>query len=141
MFEHPLEALLDHVWDDTAPPRDKTLGRKVMSHVICCDNFVLSLCLFKEQSLSCEIWGAVYLGQNRLRPRPFFYLGQFYLGQVQLRPILVCPFDHPKCQDEKKGKMEEKKGREKETKGRGRPKAGDAPHEGLLKVERRGVRV
>ena len=25
----------------------------------------------------------------------FFYLGQFYLGQVQLRPIFACPFYLP----------------------------------------------
>ena len=29
---------------------------------------------------------------------------KFYLGQVQLRPVLACPFDHPKCQVEKKEK-------------------------------------
>ena len=40
-----------------------------------------------------------------------FVLGQFYFGQVQLRPILVCPFDCPKCQDEKK-KEKMKKGRD-----------------------------
>ena len=45
-----------------------------------------------------------------------FYLGQFYSGQVQLRPTLACPLDHPKCQVKKKRKN--KKGREKETKGR-----------------------
>ena len=77
------------------------------------------------------------------------------MGQVRLRPILVCPFDHPKCQDKKKGKM--KKGREKETRAgqsiqsafrvstglhveHRRPKASDAPHEGLLKVERQEFR-
>ena len=45
--------------------------------------------------------------------------GAFYLGQVQLGPILACPFDHPKCQDVKKKKKEKmKKDEKKETKGR-----------------------
>ena len=57
--------------------------------------------------------GAFYSGQFRLRPSSFFYSGQFYLGQVQLRPISVCPFDHPKCQDEKKDKMKKKKKRKR----------------------------
>ena len=42
----------------------------------------------------------------------------FYLGQVQLRPILACPFDHPKCQHEKKEKFFKK-----ETKGRDNQKS------------------
>ena len=106
-----------------------------------------------------------------MRLRPGRKLGgKFHVGQVQLRPILACPFDHPKCQDEKKKmkKKEEKKKRKGGTvnivrvsvkaspaEGRRRlhtntaharlsgfhvehrrRKAGDAPHEGLLKVER-----
>ena len=69
--------------------------------------------------------GAFYLGQFRLRHRLFLLrpgqkLGaKFYLGQVQLRPILVCPFYHPKCQDEKKEKKQKKREKEKETKGPG----------------------
>ena len=35
------------------------------------------------------------------------------MGHVQLRPILACPFDHPKCQDEKKKKKRKKKKEEK----------------------------
>ena len=39
----------------------------------------------------------------------------FCSGQVRLRPILACPFDHPKCQDEKKEKIKRK--RKKKRKG------------------------
>ena len=89
---------------------------------------------------------------------------------MQLRPIFACPFDHPKCRDEKKKEKTTKK-REKEAKGRDnqyspsgdaftqtrlmsafwvstgfhvehrRPKAGDAPHEGLLKLKGGGLGV
>ena len=48
--------------------------------------------------------GRVLLGPISTWAIVFFYSGQFYLGQVRLRPILACPLDHPKCQDEKNEK-------------------------------------
>ena len=55
---------------------------------------------------------------------------------MQLWPILACPFDHPKCQDKKKEKMKRNCGTPSHKYG-----VYDAPHEGLLKIERRGFRV
>ena len=67
MFEYPFGALLDHAWCDTELPAIRISSRKshatfcdkvpeIHSHfVICCDNFAWGLCLFEEQSLSCEM--------------------------------------------------------------------------------------
>ena len=59
---------------------------------------------FEAWQRDCRRDGRVLLRPISTQAIVFFYLGQFYLGQVQLRPILACPFDHPKCQDEKKRK-------------------------------------
>ena len=53
--------------------------------------------------------GQFYLGQVRLRPDQKFG-AKFYLGQVQLRPILACPLTIQNVKIEKEKK--------KETKGR-----------------------
>ena len=66
MFEYLFKALLDHAWE-IQNACDKNLESQshatccdkvpeIHSHfVICCDNFVWGLCLFKEQSLSCKM--------------------------------------------------------------------------------------
>ena len=106
------------------------------------------------------------LGRVLLRPIStlaiiFFFLGQFYSGQVRLGPILACPFDHPKCQEEKKRKKNKKKEKKKRKGGKSRrpatlshkhslcppfgfqqafnvehsgPKAGDVPHQKMAKI-------
>ena len=58
--------------------------------------------------------GPVLLGQVRLRPGQKLE-GKVLFSQVQLRPILACPFDHPNCQDKKK--KEKKEGKRNERAG------------------------
>ena len=108
-------------------------------------------------------FGRVLLGPISTWAIVFFFLGQFYSGQVQFGPILACPSDHPKCQDEKKRKKKEKRKRRRKRKADnqhspcfytanvrlsgfngpscGASPAGDAPHEGVCWSRKAEVQV
>ena len=68
---------------------------------------------FAENCWETRTQGFTRCHQTQIERKPYvsgaFYLGQFYSGQVRLRPILACPFDHPECHDKKKEKWNKRK--------------------------------